>query len=262
MQKCVYLFILVGGATPSMAAAVTTIPEDTCRFCSRSDSQLDGIKICDCDGHCGYAHYKCFFNYVRETGRRKCDYCRKEWFVDKARWKQDILRHNRVTVCNRVREAASILLTIFVILAMILLWGFIVKISLWIIYGKPDYILFGVPMLISGGWTRITLGDGVTGGLFTLGTILVAILIVHLKSKCYKSCCMKKKSYKKLNPNANETEQTESDNLELRDLNHLTSLSDARALEHSRSLSRQISLQSTVELGPEDSSSISGDDHV
>ena len=172
------------------------IENQTCRWCSLYDDSKVGMKVCDCDGSCGYAHNKCFFNYVRQTAHRRCDYCKKGWFVDKQLWKQYISIHKRVTICNRVREAASILLTLLVLLSMIILWAETVKFTIWVIYASPNYVPFGVPTLASTGWFIVSVGDILIGSMATLVTIVLAVVWVHYKTKCFRCCCGKSRQSK------------------------------------------------------------------
>ena len=166
----------------------------TCRFCDTHDPSKVGTKVCDCDNHCGYAHLACFYQYVRKTSLGKCRYCRKEWFIDKSEWKHFVRDHKHVTVVNRIREAATILLSIMVVLAMIIIWAFIVKLAVWIIYETPSYVPFHVLYLASSGWTRISVGDLVVGTMATTLNILLAVIWVHYKTRCYRCCCLTNKN--------------------------------------------------------------------
>lgn len=166
------------------------IINETCRFCQQYDSSLPGCKVCNCDNNCGYGHLRCFYSFVQQTGRRKCEYCKCEWMVDKQTWKRFIVQVRRVYIVNRIREAASLLLTILTLLAMILLWAYVVKVFVWIITGRPTYAVFGQSILISNGWTQPTLGDLVTGLLATLISIGIVFLWIHFKPRCYRHCCM------------------------------------------------------------------------
>jgi len=174
---------------PQMNEYNLEVENQTCRWCNIYDSSKVGMKVCDCDGACGYAHNKCFFAYVRQTARRRCDYCNKSWSVDKQLWQHYITLHKRVAICNRVREAASILLTLLVVLSMILIWAEGIKFAFWIIYASPKYIVFGIPVLASNAWLTISVGDIVAGSIGTVATILLAVLWVHYKTKCFRCCC-------------------------------------------------------------------------
>lgn len=224
-----------------------TILNSTCRFCQQYDGQSPGCKVCDCDAQCGYGHYRCFYQFVQQTGRRKCEYCQREWLVDKNNWKRFVVQVRRVAIMNRVREAASILLTILVFLSMAFLWAYLVKVFCWVTTGRPDYLPFGQPMLVSSGWLQPTLGDALVGVIATLVNILVAALIIHFKPRCYHSSCIQKerKGYKMssypTNPNDEfipvEQDEINMDDLVSRSISRqrskaLTSIGDSVQLRH------------------------------
>lgn len=221
------------------------IREQTCRFCNQYDDRATGCKVCDCDNQYGYAHFRCFYNFVQQTGRKRCEYCKKEWMVDKATWKRFTLQAKSVTCINRVREAASILFTLIVILAMILLWAYLIKFGYWVFTGRPDYLPFGRLELASIGWLQPTGGDALTGSIATIINILLAILIVHYKPRCYRCCCMQGvKRYATL-PNAYPADPMD-DYVSYKEEYELDTLASKSI---SRQSSKNISIENAVSLG-------------
>jgi uncharacterized membrane protein (DUF2068 family) len=221
---------------------MATSPEEkdaeTCRFCNFHDTTLPGTKICDCDLNNGYAHFKCFYSFVKTAGHQRCEFCKKQWFVDKAQWKGLVVRHRGVTVVNRIREAASILLSIILILAMTLLWATLVKFGYWVVYSTPSYLPFNVPSLASTGWFHFSVGDLVVGGIATALNITLAVGWVHYKSQCFRCCCLSSSHRRQ---RSEYSEVSTPNQMELIEIKSLASLSDGVALD--QLTSRQLSVR-------------------
>lgn len=224
-----------------------TISNQTCRFCHQFNDQMEGCKICDCDGQHGYAHYSCFYSFVQITGRRQCEYCKKTWLVDKSMWKRYVLQYTRVSIMNRVREAASLLLTLMVFLSMAFIWAYLVKVCFWVTTGRPDYLAFGRLELASSGWIQPTLGDAFTGMVAALLNTLIAVIVIQYKAKCYRCCCIK--TFKTDNYQMS-TYPAESDDMEAVPTSDAHKLDTLLSRRMSRHMSRQVSsIEDTVQLG-------------
>jgi len=118
-----------------------------------------------------------------------------------------------------------------------------------VITGRPDYLAFGRLELASSGWIQPTLGDAFTGIVAALLNILIAVLVVHYKARCYRCCCIKNfkdESYQM----GNYPPEVDDEYMDI------VPLSDAQALDTlvSRTMSRQVSIEDSVKLGKFDSS--------
>lgn len=172
---------------------IDLINEKTCRFCHDIiTSPTLGAQVCDCRaGHgANYGHYSCFNQYVKTTGRITCQHCKQPWRINVSQVSKFALRYRRVSIMNRVREAASYILSLVVLLACVLVVAYLVKVLVWIFTGTPAYTPFNQPILHVSGWLRPAPGDVVVGLLGTGLALVTAGIVIAFKARGY-NCCIR-----------------------------------------------------------------------
>lgn len=154
-----------------------------CVFCAGQRKTSDApIQICECS----VAHELCFLYYQLETGRRTCVQCRQPWSCAESYTNAVSGRWRHVRIRSGFVMAADLTISLFIFLALVIVYAYVVKGLVYALFGSPNYAPFGLDALA----VRIEpgIGDFVVGSL----ALLLFVIVKRGVPLCARCCAARR----------------------------------------------------------------------